>query len=382
MDQHSAPHVWPSLRQHLATHTERSLQTIATTTRTFSFQGRMTTLAATWRLCWQKMSCLGQSLGVKALSSTCEDLQLAGIDFVETLILLYTERATLSAAGRPLVRSTKRLNCDLLIGSGCGAPTADMLLFNCRYLIDQLTEQLATEGPSGKGPLSLVRSLARIVSRREKYFDSLVPHLLKHTSSGKYRLGRGIPTASSSELSFEMQLATALKQALLSLMQCNISNRQKSMLLLGLSQLGSTEDTIGLHRNLTSESLSFNASWYTAAMFATCCLQSNGCHVRNYRSDGPAETPQAKRVRFDPGSSPELDEPSEPSTNKDFAKILIDQAKSLFLGKLSVEELEIVLAILHRNGHGDCIKLITEQLDPALVMDIVIRGFTHSTVLT
>ena len=67
----------------------------------------MTTLAATWRLCWQKMSCLGQSLGVKALTSSCEDLQLAGIDFVETLILLYTERTTLSAAGSHPVLSTK-----------------------------------------------------------------------------------------------------------------------------------------------------------------------------------------------------------------------------------------------------------------------------------
>ena len=171
----------------------------------------------------------------------------------------------------------------LSIGSGCGAPTADMLLFNCRYLIDQLTEQLATEGPSGKGPLSLVRSLARIVSRREKYFDSLVPHLLKHTASGKYGLGRGIPTASSSELSFEMQLATALKQALLSLMQCNISNRQKSMLLLGLSQLGSTEDAIGLHRNLTSKPLSLNASWYTTTMSTVCCLQFNDCQELSIR---------------------------------------------------------------------------------------------------
>lgn len=99
--------------------------------------------------------------------------------------------------------------------------------------MDQLTDQISIEELSGKGAAALVQSLTNIISLREKYFDLLVPQLLKLTERAS-----ASGTAIDSRDGPDLELEIALKQSLLSLMQDRTSSRQKSMLLLGLSQLG------------------------------------------------------------------------------------------------------------------------------------------------
>lgn len=125
-----------------------------------------------------------------------------------------------------------------------------MLLFNCRYLIDQLTEQISSEELSGKGSVALVETIKSIAAQREKYFDSLVPQLLKFMDRDKLTSAsvRGQEVEAA-----DVQLAAALKQSFLSLMQNRTSNCQKSMLLLGLSQLGAKEHPRSFSTDRSSE---------------------------------------------------------------------------------------------------------------------------------
>ena len=77
-------------------------------------------------------------------------------------------------------------------------------------------------------------------------------------------------------------------------------------------------------------------------------------------------------------SSSSLEEP-EASTGQEIVGPA-EKAKTLFHGKLSVAEMQSVMDALTRNGHGDCIQLILDELDPDLIANIVIHTFIHSAV--
>lgn len=78
-------------------------------------------------------------------------------------------------------------------------------------------------------------------------------------------------------------------------------------------------------------------------------------------------------------SSSSLEEP-EPSNSQEEAAGILEKAKNLFHGKLSIVELQTVMDVLTRNGHGDCVQLILDELDPDLITNLVIHAFTHSAV--
>lgn len=129
-----------------------------------------------------------------------------------------------------------------------------MLLFNARYLLDQIIEILSGTESVGRTPVRAVESLVRIVFQRENYFDLLVPSLLRLTNAGQYKWMPDPETVES-----ENGMASVLKQSILNLMKCRICHRQKSLLLLGLGQLGSHQDTF--YSSLNSEDMLSHASW-------------------------------------------------------------------------------------------------------------------------
>ena len=269
------------------------------------------------------------------------------------------------------------------LGSGRGAPTADMLLFNSRYLIDRLTEHIAAEELSGKAPLGVIECLTRIVAQREKYFDSLVLHLLKMTEKTEFKIKSVRSRGSTSEPSFEMEMMVALKQSLLSLMQCRISNRQRSMLILGLSQLGANEDTAAFHRDSMTDRSSRNTSWSDTDFFEQSVIFIKPC--RNYISDVNSDDPQGRRSGMEEGretvgASTEADEEMREVSTQDAALGVIEKAKNAFHGKLSVAEVQSVLSFLVRSGHGDCVRLIIDELNPDLIANLVVYTFTHAAV--
>lgn len=216
----------------------------------------MSPLAVSWKLCWQKMSCLGQSLGVKALNSGVEEVKIAGIAFIEALILTYTEPSTLSSAGRNI--EIIAISC--FVGNSQGVPSADMLLFNSRYLMDQMAHSLSTEDLSGKGPLVTISTIANVVTQRNKYFETLVPHILKLTQREWCRVSSA--SVGGSKDAYNAQLASVVKKSLLSLLRENISTRQKSMIMYGLSQLGSKDCQMSFIKDTTTPQLT-DSSWYS-----------------------------------------------------------------------------------------------------------------------
>lgn len=96
-----------------------------------------------------------------------------------------------------------------------------------------------------------------------------------------------------------------------------------------------------------------------------------------------AETPAAKRMKTEPRQlripSSATAQGTTTSPSQDGTGLL-EKAKNLFHGKLGLAEVQSILDLLIRYGHGDCIHLIIEDLNTDLVSNLVMHTLTHSTV--
>lgn len=91
---------------------------------------------------------------------------------------------------------------------------------------------------------------------------------------------------------------------------------------------------------------------------------------RNAASTSSEEISHTKRMRTEPHQMQlPTDSPSEhqlpPLIN------LVDRAKNLFRGKVEISEIASLFDKLMRNGHGDCVQWIIDELDSVLVAQLV-----------
>eukprot|EP00210_Caulerpa_lentillifera_P002878 g2748.t1 len=252
------------------------------------------------------MSCIGQSLGVKSLTSSVFDLQLVGLKFIETVVIMYSESGLLQSAS-----------------SSRGSPSQDMLLSNCRYLISQILEQLELTRTVSLGQqqntsaIEFVKSLTTIATQRVQFLNSILPRLVQLIQDDvSIRVASLVmTTVTRSDSTTSMNLALTIKQCFLDMMECSISSRQKMSILEGLSLLGEKPGQ------------------------------------RSESTEGPFGAKQSSK------------------------------GVGAFTGKLELDEVQTLLEILMKKGHGLMCEKLCEKLPEDFVINLVLHNFQHAPEL-